>query len=94
MVYRSKDPKPLFWELEVTEAHTSRGNLLQLDLFDRFTISSSTPGVSGDYHVEQIEHWGEGATLHKSKWTLSKRVYKTAFRLGISSFDDPDVLVY
>jgi hypothetical protein len=94
LVSQQKDPKPLFWELEITEAHTSFDNLLGAELFDRFTISSLVPGMSGEYVIQQIEHWGEGGVLFKSKWTITRRTSADAFVIGSSTLNSTDAFVF
>ena len=99
LVNRTKDPSPLYWEIEVQEGgHPVLDDLLGLDLFDRITVTGAPTGGTGlsggDYHVEQIEHWGEGGTLHRSKWTLSKAFPTAPFIIGVSELDSTDILTF
>jgi hypothetical protein len=96
LVLIGKDPKGTVWSLDLMEDTT--GNLpllLSLDLWNMVTIDSSIPGMGGDFFIEQIEHWGTGGALHRSKWVLSRVPDLLGFIIGSSLIGDTDrVLVY
>jgi hypothetical protein len=70
---------------------------LARDLSDRVTITdaSGLSGISGDYHIERIEHSiGNGGMLHTTRWQLSPANANAFWALDAGALDTTTRLAY
>jgi hypothetical protein len=70
---------------------------LARDLSDRVTITdaSGLSGISGDYHIERIEHSiGNGGMLHTTRWQLSPANANSFWALDSGALDTTTRLAY
>ena len=70
---------------------------LARELSDRITISDATglSGITGDYHIERIEHSvSNGGLLHTTRWQLSPASGQGFWTLDTSALDTTTRLAY
>lgn len=96
MVRQRKDPTPTARRLALlSDLSSVRLPMLQRDLSDRVTVTSAISGLTGDYHIESINHTVSVEMMrHICIWTLSKHPAVEPFRVGISAVGGPDVISY
>lgn len=96
LVAKGRNPAPPVRNLDLGQGDaTAWAQLLTRELGDRVTVTESTGGTTGDYHIQTIAHdvdWAKGR--HSGSWALLQRDAVQPFIIGQSTLGGVDVLTY
>lgn len=83
IVQSYKNPNDRVWDVNVSEGPAGYlPIILSANLVNTVTLNTSL--MAGDFLIENIQHKGEGGTLHQTSWGLRVRPATIPFRLNDS----------